>query len=257
MKRIALVAAAAALFWAPAAGPAHGQGADLAPLLSSRETPGSLQLKDLNQDWRRVRIATLNGSQSGMTDLMSQLMQMGMMSDSSGGKNKKSGGGSDAAAAMIGMSFMSNLFGGGGGGGGPKEPVYFTKGQTVSVGGETFLVAYRHQKPETNLMQMAMEAEKAGRDPDFAKLAAGQKLAPDSALAMTLINVRAITTVSDIRAFDMNREIAESAQSSGGLFEMIAAEAAKEIQSPAAKPAAAQRPAAARPAAGKAAPRRP
>jgi len=237
MKRVAAFALVLAL-----TAPALGQGIDFGQIVSGKEMSPSLQLKDLNTGgpWWRVSIGTLGGGKGGALggggDMMSQLMQIGMLSEMGGKGKDKSGG--DAASALIGMS----LFGGDGG----KEPVYYTNGRTVSLGGETFLVAYRHRKPEMNLMQMAMESGKSGSEPDFAKMASEGKLTPESLLSVTLINARAIGTVSDIRPFHMEQEIAESARS-GGLMGMILAEAAKEEKQKAAapkpKPAAATKPA--------------
>src|SRR5204863_3517397 len=129
----------------------------------------------------------------------------------------------DPAAAMVGLSFMSALFGGGGGDG--QQPVYYTKGQAVTVGGQTFLVAYRYQKPATNIMQLAAEAEKSGKEPDPTQLAGGGKMTPESPLSLCLLNVQRIAALQNIRPFDLNQEIAESAQAGGGLMDLIAKEA--------------------------------
>jgi hypothetical protein len=224
MRRLAGVA----LFLTLAA-PALGQGLDFQQLLSGKEFPQSLKLKDLNGDWRRLSIGTTDAAKGGMGDMLSQLMQVGMMSDKGKGKGKD-----DAASAMLGMSLLSGLFGGGGE---SEKPVYYTKGQTVTVGSETFLLAYRYQKPAVNLMQLAAEADKSGKDPDLSKVATDGKLTPDSSLTLSLINVKAMTTLTNIRAFDMDQEIAESAQGGGGLMEMIAQQQAKESQEAKQKPA--------------------
>ncbi len=193
-------------------GAAFGQGSILQDVVSGKDAPLSLHLKDLNSDWKRMSIAT-PGSGGGMGDMLGQLMQNLMM----GNGNK---GGSDAA---MGMAFMSSLFGGMGGGGG-SQPVYYTKGQTGSIGGETFLIAYRYEKPEVNFMQLIMESEQnGGKEPDFAKMAATGKMSPESAVTLSLLNVKSISAMSGIRSFDMNQEIAESQKGGGGLLEMLAA----------------------------------
>lgn len=235
MKHLAVVGLFLAL-----ASPALGQSTDFQQLLSGKEFPLNLKFADLNSDWRRLSIAAVDAPKGGMGDMLSQLMQMGMMSEM--GKNK---GKDDPAAAMLGMSLLGGLFGGGGE---SKPPVYYTKGQTATVGGETFLVAYRYQKPAMNLMQVAMQAEKNGQDPNVTGMAAAGKLSPDSALQISLINMRSIASLSDIRPFDMNQEIAESAQAGGGLMDLIAQQKAKELQEP--KPMA-------RPVSKAAAPRKP
>ncbi len=222
MKRLA----SAALFLALAA-PALGQGMDFQQLLSGKEVPNALKLKDLNGDWRHLTIGTTDAAKGGLGDMMGPLMQAGMMADKGKGKE-------DPAAAMLGMSFFSALFGGGGE---SQKPVYYTKGQTVTVGGETFLLAYRYQKPAVNFMQLAMESDKTGKDPDAGKMAAAGKLTPDSALTLSLINVKTITTLADIRPFDIDQEIAESASTGGGLMDLIAQQAAQEAQQAKQKPA--------------------
>jgi hypothetical protein len=206
VKRAALYAAFLLL-----AAPAFGQGMDFQQLLSGKDIPFSLKLKDLNADWRRVGIRAQDGAQGGMSDMLSQLMQIGMMSEMGKGQKKD-----DAAAAMLGMSVLGGLFGGGG-----KEPVCYTKGQTVTVSGETFLVTYRYQKPEINWLQMAMESQQSGKEPDFARLTAGGRMTSDSVLTINLVNVRAIGSLSGIRVFDTEKEIAESG-AGGGLLDLMA-----------------------------------
>src|SRR5579872_5142548 len=97
--------------------PAAGQNIDFQQLIAGKDYPFSLKLKDLNGDWRRMSIGSTDGSKGGMSDMLSQLMQMGAMSGM--GKDKN-----DAASAMMGMSLLGGLFGGGGG---SKEPVYYTR----------------------------------------------------------------------------------------------------------------------------------
>jgi hypothetical protein len=215
--------------------PAWGETLDLQQLLFGREYSASLKLKDLNAEWRRVSLGTAEEAKSGKNEMLSQLMQMGMMSEQAKGKGKP-----DPAAAALGMSFLGALFGGGGGE--REAPVYYTKGQTLTVGGETFLIAYRSRRAGTNFLQMAMEAEAKGREPDFAQLSGAGKLTPDTPLSLSLVNVKSIAAIDDIRPFDLNQEIAESASSgSGGLLELIAQQAAKEAAE-GAKPALAPRP---------------
>lgn len=81
-------------------------------------------------------------------------------------------------------------------------------------------------------MQLIMESsQNEGKEPDFSKLAGGAKLTPDSALTLSLFNVKTITTMSGIRAFDMNHEIADSAKGPGGLIEMLATQKIAPSQS--------------------------
>ena len=210
MNKLAIGPALLAL--AVLGGPALSQGSSLQDVVSGKDTPLTLHMKDLNSDWKRMTLSVA-GSGGGMSDMLSQLMQMGMMS----GGNK--GGGADAA---MGMAFMSSMFGGGGGGG--SQPVYYTKGQTSSLGGETFLIAYKYDKPEVNFMQLIMESQQnGGKEPDFAKLSAAGKMTADLTLSLSLINVKTIGTMGGIRAFDLNQELADAQKGPGGLFDLMAA----------------------------------
>jgi hypothetical protein len=203
----------------------QGMGQVLAERVT--DLPPTLRLRDLDANWRALRITTLAPAKAATENAISQMMQLDALSGSRG--SGKSGG--DAASALIGMSMLGGLFGGMGPGsdGGGEATTYYTRGQTVTFGGETFLVAYSHQKQPVNLMQMALESEKNGnKEPDFAKLAAANKLTAESPLALSLVNVRAVALLSNVRAFDLNGEIAESAKAGGGLMDLIASEMAKE-----------------------------
>lgn len=208
--------------------PAFAEGTDFQQLFAGKEIPQTLKLKDLGGEWRRVNIGIAGASKGGLMDMLGPLMQAGMMSD-----NGKTKGKDDPAAAMIGLSLFSSLFGGGE----TKEPVYYTKGQTTTVAGETFLLTYRFEKPSMNLMSLAAESEKNGKDPDFSKMASDGKLTPESDLTLSLINVKSINTLNSIKPFDMAQEIADSAKGGGSLMELMAQEQAKEQANDAKAPA--------------------
>ncbi len=179
----------------------------LEALFTGKDFPPTLKLRDLNGSWRRFTVTTTDNQGSG-NDMMSQLMQIGMMSDA--GK----GGASDAIPTMAAMS----LFGAAG-----KEPVYYTTGRTITLGGDTFLVAYRYKAPQVNFMQLAMESEKSGgKAPDFAKLSEGLRMTPESAVSLSLVNIRAISSLNGLRPFDLDQEIAEDARSGGGMLDALA-----------------------------------
>jgi hypothetical protein len=202
MRTIAVFSAAAALGI-----PAFGQASSVQDVVAGKEAPLQLHLKELGADWKRMTIS-IQGAGGGMGDLMSQIMPMAMLG-SSGPKGKDD---------MMGMALLSSMFGGGA----SSQPVYYTKGQTTGIGGETFLVAYKYEKPQMDFMQLVMESEKnGGKEPDFAKLMSAGKLTADSPLSLSLINVRTIASMGGIRAFDMAAEIAESAKGPGGLMEMF------------------------------------
>jgi hypothetical protein len=146
--------------------PASGQNMEFAQLLTGKEVPLTLKLKELNSEWRSLSIG--GSDDKNEMNMLQQLMQMGMMSEI--GKDKgKAPGGNDPMTAMLGMQMLGGMFGGMFGGG--SAPVYYTQGRTVGLGGETFLVTYRYKQPEMNFLQLAMQADqKKAEQPDFAKM---------------------------------------------------------------------------------------
>lgn len=187
------------------AAPVFGQNADLSLLFDGKSLPQTKKLKDLDSEWRHISIGSMVKSEDN-SSMMSQLMQLGMMGDK--GKNGK---GEDPMAAMLGMQMLSGLFGG------SSEPVYYTQGRTINMGSETFLVTYRHKKKGMDfgaLMGMAMA--NGGKEPDFEKMMTGDKVTEDTSLSLILLNTKAIASLSDIRPFDLEKEIAEANTSAGG-----------------------------------------
>jgi len=97
-----------------------------------------------------------------------------------------------------GSNIMQMMMGGGGG----ASEAFYSRGDTVLIGGETFLVAY---KSATKRMGMAelMQAQR-GRPP------APEKLTPDTTLGFGLFNVRTVTSLTDVRPFNLQEELAAS-----------------------------------------------
>src|SRR5262249_33543077 len=87
----------------------------------------------------------------------------------------------------------------------PQAPSFYTQGQTLTVGTETFLVAY---KPQLKGLDMAalMQAGPEG------KLPPPDKLTPETTLGIILLNLRSIAGITDVRPFNMDRELEESAK---------------------------------------------
>lgn len=79
---------------------------------------------------------------------------------------------------------------------------YYTRGETVSIGGDSFLVAYR-VKP--------VEMASLLRDP-ARQLPAPEKLTPETTLRLSLINLREIVSFNDIAVFDLQEELAGAQQ---------------------------------------------
>lgn len=71
--------------------------------------------------------------------------------------------------------------------------VYYTKGQTVTLGGETYLVAYR---PQVTLPAEIWNFH--GQD----ALAETTRPGPDTTLALSLLNLRTSGSLNDVRPFD-------------------------------------------------------
>ncbi|MCW3055009.1 MAG: hypothetical protein JWN14_4179 [Chthonomonadales bacterium] len=164
-------------------------GGDLETLFSGKSQPISLKMKDLDSAvWRRVKI--------------------------SGGSEKKEDGG---LAGMLGSMFGGGAGGGEGMGGmmsallGPMfsgvstagPNVYYTRGKTVVLGSETYLVAYQPQIKDLDfaaLMKMK----------DMAAPPTPKPLTPETLLVMSLLNLHTIGNLSNIQPFNLQTEITES-----------------------------------------------
>lgn len=83
----------------------------------------------------------------------------------------------------------------------PAAAAYYTKGETVTVAGETFIVAYRAQ-PKGPSMAELMESGPTPPTPE--------KLTAQTQLALSLLNLRAVASLNDIRVFNLEQELAES-----------------------------------------------
>jgi hypothetical protein len=212
--------------------PAFAQKTDFSSLLANKDVPFMLKLKDLSGDWRRMKFTGTAMAGTGMEGFASMLsslgplMQAGMMSEMGKPGGAAGGAGMDAMMPAM-MSMFGNMFGGG-------EPIYYTKGQTVEMGTETFIIAYRHKKPENNFMQALMgaaakEGEPAGdkpkengKEPDITKMMEDGKLSAESDLSVVLLNTKSIGMLHDLRPFDMQKEI-EEAKSANGLADLMMA----------------------------------
>jgi hypothetical protein len=166
-------------------GSAAAQETSLKDALYGRSAPLTLKLKDLTPEWRRISVSGGPEAGGGLSGLMGGIM-----------------------GAMF----------GGGGAPKPSSSVYYTKGDTVTIGGETYLVMYR-QPAKGMDMAALMQAGPGALPPP-------EKLSPESPLALYLLNARTIVGIGEIRAFDMAVEIAESekaAQAEAALGEALKA----------------------------------
>ncbi|HEX8551393.1 MAG TPA: BON domain-containing protein [Abditibacteriaceae bacterium] len=98
---------------------------------------------------------------------------------------------------------------------GVEMGVYFTRGETVSIGEETYLVAYR---PQTPLDAAAIRNFGHG-DP-----VVPTKPSPNAELALSLLNLRTAGSLNDVRPFDAKRDMqtpAEGATASVRTLEIL------------------------------------
>jgi hypothetical protein len=137
------------------------QSADLKDLLSGEKHALTLQMKDLDGQWRRLSTG---------------------------------GGGTGGLAAVY-----AAMFGGAGN-------VYYTKGEMVSVATETYLIAYTLRTKPVDYMTILREGPGAGPT---------EELTAESPLCLSLLNLRATGSLTDIRQFNLEEEIAAYAEVSG------------------------------------------
>lgn len=164
---------------------------DLGQLLAGKDFPLAVKLKDLNGDWRRVTIRG-SGSVSGNVSV-----------NVSGSARSTS---------------QNNLVGSLGGG-----QTYVTKGQTASAGGQIYLVAYH--LPVAGLDLAALLQALATKAPP-----ASAVLTPDTALPLSLLELRTAGSIDDVRPFDMNREIADSQKALKALAALFKGEEKKPAE---------------------------
>jgi hypothetical protein len=126
------------------------QNADLQALLHNSSYPLTLQLKDLNQDWRRVSI---------------------------GGQ----------AEAGVHTELASSL----------ADNVYYTRGETINMGGETYLVAYQIENPNKYASPLSATYD-AYETP---------RLSMNTRLTLNLVNMRMSTGLYDVTPLNVQDEI--------------------------------------------------
>lgn len=112
------------------------------------------------------------------------------MKDLDGQWRRLSAGGGAEAGGL--SQVYAAMFGGAG-------AVYYTKGETVSVGSETYLIAYtRRTRPVdyVTIMQRGPGAMPA------------EEVTAESSLSLSLLNLRTTGSLVDIRPFDLQQELA-------------------------------------------------
>lgn len=152
--------------------PVDGESAELKELLSGKTCPLTIETGKLDKEWRRFTIHS-TGSASGNVSV------------------SITGSGGTSGSSQNNIADLTN------------SKHYLTRGQTVSANGQVYLVAYR--LPGGGLDFPALIQAMAAKIPP-----ATTTLTPETVLPLSLLDVKAIGSLDDIRAFDLKREIAES-----------------------------------------------
>lgn len=156
-----------ASFAAPAL--AEVRESSLADMVAGTTIPHTIKLKELTPDWRRM---TVSGEMMlGMGGMMQSWMQ--------------------ALGSIM------------GGGGGSSDAIY-SRGASVKIGDQEYLIGYRLPSQGIDLAAM-MTMGAPGRGGPGAQPNAPKRppVTPETELSLVLINLRAIAAFSDIRPFDM------------------------------------------------------
>lgn len=155
----------------PASSAVPQRSVQLDQLMSRSDLPASLRLKSLDKSWRRV---TVDASEEGGGAFM---------------------------YGMRGPAFRDILSDLGVG-------VYYTKWQSIALGGETYLVAYRMDSNVSQQeMQDAFRQMYGGGHGEAPAPQGPRRFPPDTQLRLSLLNLRTSGSMVDIRAFDAAREI--------------------------------------------------
>jgi hypothetical protein len=147
-------------------GPAAAQQPEvsLPELFGGSAVPHTIKLKELTSDWRR---ASIGGEMMlGMGGMMQSMMQA-----------------------------FGSMFGGGG------SDVIYTRGTTIRLGTDQFLIGYRLPSSGidfASLMAMGGAGGAGERPPPEPK-----PITPETELTLVLINMRAVASIGEIRTFSM------------------------------------------------------
>lgn len=153
---------------APPAGPDGNSRFE--QLTSGKSSPPTIKLKGLTKEWRRI---TVNTQDTGM---------------------ERYYGGFQGPLLQELLADMG-------------VGVYYTRGQSVTLGNETYLIAYRIKRNITQQeMQDMMQNLYGGHGAQPARTGP-KKFPPDTTLMLSLLNLRTTGSLNDLRPFDPQREI--------------------------------------------------
>ncbi|HEY9614070.1 hypothetical protein [Allocoleopsis sp.] len=102
------------------------------------------------------------------------------------------------------LQTYSNLFGGKGNSG-----VYYTQGKTVTFGGETYVIAYRLVSTSQGVSFRSLIESTLGGGSKPSEI---DRLTPETSLTLSLLNLRTIGSLNNIRPFNLKEELAASEQ---------------------------------------------
>ena len=86
----------------------------------------------------------------------------------------------------------------------PANDVYYTKFQTATVGGATYIIAYR---PQTVVDPRDVQRARRPQLDEYGNPVQTRKLPGDMKLTLSLLNVHTIGSLNDIRAFDPKNDV--------------------------------------------------
>lgn len=89
--------------------------------------------------------------------------------------------------------------------GGATGNSYYTKGQTFTLGGETYLVAYKTQLKPVDIVAIQQQMMRGGGQPPEP-----EKPTATTTLALALLNLKSAGSLTDIRPFDLEAELGGS-----------------------------------------------
>lgn len=96
----------------------------------------------------------------------------------------------------------------------PQSAAYYTRGETLRAGRETYLIAYRQTPVPVTLadMRRMMMADDDGDGVPDSRQNGDGKLRPDAVLNLSLLNLRTLGNLDDLRAFDPAKDVMTAAE---------------------------------------------
>lgn len=159
------------LFLGVAAAPARPQSetTSMASLVAGTAVPRTIRLKELTPEWRRLTVT--GEAMLGMGGMVQSMLQG-----------------------------VGSMFGGAGG----ASDALYTRGATIKMGDQEFLIGYRLPAQGVDFgALMAIGTAGKGTPSAPPNLPRRPPISPDTELSLVLVNLRAIAAISDIRPFDM------------------------------------------------------